>query len=84
MEKVVRVVAGVLKIGNKVLLTSRPTSKSHSGYWEFPGGKIEENESVIDALIRELREEINVEVSSIDCEVLTHRIRHYSGKKMAR
>jgi len=45
-----------------VLLTTRPTGKAYAGYWEFPGGKLESGESVIDALRRELREEINIEI----------------------
>lgn len=80
MEKVVYVVAGVLKRGNTILLTSRPASKSHAGYWEFPGGKLECNESAIDALIRELREEINVVVNDNDCEMLTHITQRYADK----
>jgi mutator protein MutT len=40
-----------------VLLNERPLGKPWSGYWEFPGGKIEENESPEQALKRELQEE---------------------------
>lgn len=44
------------------LLTSRPPGKVYAGYWEFPGGKLEVGESVEQALIRELREEIGLEI----------------------
>lgn len=44
------------------LLTSRPQGKPYAGYWEFPGGKLEAGESVLDALKRELLEEIGLHV----------------------
>lgn len=45
-----------------VLLARRPPGKVYAGYWEFPGGKIEAGESAADALAREIREELAVEV----------------------
>ena len=55
--------AGVLRddSGN-VLIAQRPTGKHLAGSWEFPGGKLREGESPGEALRRELREEIGVEV----------------------
>jgi len=47
------------------LLTSRPAGKVYAGYWEFPGGKLEANESVEQALRRELREEIGVHIGPV-------------------
>ncbi len=46
------------------LLTSRPDGKVYSGYWEFPGGKLERGESVEQALRRELQEEIGVTIAA--------------------
>jgi 8-oxo-dGTP diphosphatase len=61
----VHVVAGVLRDGQgRVLLAQRPPGKHLAGLWEFPGGKCEEGELPIDALARELREEIGVVVES--------------------
>ncbi len=48
----------------QVLFAQRPTGKAYAGYWEFPGGKIEAGESVIDALIREIDEELGLHVKS--------------------
>ena len=41
----VRVVAGVARRGDCILLTQRPADASHGGMWEFPGGKIERDET---------------------------------------
>ena len=61
----VQVAVGVLIQSNGAfLLTSRPAGKPYAGYWEFPGGKVEQGESTYDALCRELREEIGIEVRS--------------------
>ena len=48
----------------QVLFAQRPVGKAYAGYWEFPGGKIEAGESVIDALIREIDEELGLRINS--------------------
>jgi 8-oxo-dGTP diphosphatase len=45
-----------------VLLAQRPLDRPHGGCWEFPGGKVEPGEAIAEALRRELREEIGIEV----------------------
>ena len=60
----IRVVVGILKRGHHVLVAERPQGKSYSGYWEFPGGKIEAAESGEAALKRELHEELGIHVTS--------------------
>jgi 8-oxo-dGTP diphosphatase len=62
-RKVVDVAVGVLvRTDGAFLLTSRPAGKPYSGYWEFPGGKLEIGESVEQALQRELQEELGIEI----------------------
>lgn len=53
-------VAVFITADGRFLLSSRPDGKPYAGYWEFPGGKIEAGESVREALVRELEEELNV------------------------
>lgn len=48
----------------RVLLAQRPTGKHHAGLWEFPGGKLEAGESPEQALIRELAEELAIDVTA--------------------
>lgn len=47
---------------DQVLLAKRPEGKAMAGLWEFPGGKVEENETPERALVRELREELNIQI----------------------
>jgi len=63
VKKRVRVVAGVLMRDGLFLIARRKEGKSLAGYWEFPGGKLEANESPEQALIRELKEEFSIEIS---------------------
>ena len=49
---------------HQVLFAQRPAGKAYAGYWEFPGGKIELGESVIDALVREIDEELGLRIAS--------------------
>lgn len=57
------VAVGVLvRPDGRFLLTTRPQGKAYSGYWEFPGGKLEPGESVEQALRRELHEEIGIDI----------------------
>ena len=50
--------------GQEFLLAQRPEGKVYAGYWEFPGGKVEPGESVREALIRELQEELGITVTA--------------------
>jgi 8-oxo-dGTP diphosphatase len=58
------VAAALYDARGQVLIAERPPGKHMAGRWEFPGGKIEPAESEADALKRELREELGVEVTT--------------------
>jgi 8-oxo-dGTP diphosphatase len=63
MSTPLHVVAAVLQDAQgRVLIAQRPEGKTHAGLWEFPGGKVEHGESALEALKRELREELGIEV----------------------
>jgi ADP-ribose pyrophosphatase len=59
------VLAAVITHEGKYFICQRPLSKRHGGLWEFPGGKIEAGESLLDAANRELTEELNVAAVSV-------------------
>lgn len=60
---ITEVAVGVLlRPDGQFLLTSRPAGKVYAGHWEFPGGKVEAGETVEQALARELREELGIEI----------------------
>lgn len=62
------------------LITQRHPERTHGGCWEFPGGKIEEGESPEAALIREIKEEININLRSFS---LWDRVKHeYPDKRV--
>lgn len=65
MPASIHVVAGVLRdAAGRVLVAQRPSGKHLAGLWEFPGGKCEAGEAPVDALARELREELGIVVES--------------------
>ena len=75
----VYVVAGIIKnSNNEVLLSKRHVKQHQGGLWEFPGGKKEDNETVKQALARELEEELGISI--VDAEPF-HKLEHdYSDK----
>lgn len=63
--KLIDVAVGVLvNSGGEVLFGQRPVGKPMAGYWEFPGGKVEVDETIHAALARELFEEIGVSIGT--------------------
>ena len=90
----VHVAVGViLDAANRILITRRHDDAHQGGLWEFPGGKVEPDESVERALARELREELGIELGDVvslvavrhdygDKSVLldVHTVRNFSGQ----
>lgn len=62
----IRVVCGLIFKDEKILICRRKEGKSLAGFWEFPGGKVEANESDEEALKRELAEELDMRVELLD------------------
>jgi len=63
LPTVLVVAVALIDVDGRVLIAKRPQGKSLAGLWEFPGGKVEPGERPEAALIRELREELGIEVS---------------------
>jgi len=71
-RRIVIVAACALVDGEgRLLITRRPAGKPLAGLWEFPGGKVETDEAPEAALIRELREELALEIAEADLKPLT-------------
>lgn len=71
--KYIHVCAAVIVEGDEVLLTTRPPGKSMAGLWEFPGGKIDPGESFAQCLVREIHEEIGLDILVFD---MLYSMRH--------
>ncbi|MFN4226000.1 MAG: 8-oxo-dGTP diphosphatase MutT [Hyphomonas sp.] len=70
-QVLVVVAAALFDAQGRILLAQRPAGKQLAGLWEFPGGKLEDGESPEAALVRELREELSIEVNKSDLKPLT-------------
>jgi 8-oxo-dGTP diphosphatase len=67
----------VIRENNDYLLANRPVGKPYAGYWEFPGGKVESGETTHQALVRELEEELGIQVhQSLAFGVIEHDYPH--------
>lgn len=89
----IEVTAGILFQGEKVLIARRAAGKHLTGFWEFPGGKIESGETSEASLVREFAEEFNVEIAvevffmhtvyaypEKTVRLHAYRVRHVSGQ----
>lgn len=77
-RKVTEVAVGILvKEDDSYLLGQRPEGKPYAGYWEFPGGKLEAGETVFQALHRELKEELGIEIAASEpWQIIEHDYPH--------
>lgn len=63
----IKVVAAIIRNNqNEIFIAQRNQNKSQVGLWEFPGGKIEPNETENQAIIREIKEELDMNITVID------------------
>ena len=89
----IRVTAAIIEKNGKILIAKRRKDDPLKGKWEFPGGKIEPNETPEECLRRELNEELGVdtrigefiysnkhEYSHISIELLAYKVYHISGE----
>ena len=75
---VVLVVAvALVDADGRVLLAQRPAGKTMAGLWEFPGGKVQAGETPEAALIRELKEELDIDVTEACLALLTFASHRY-------
>ncbi len=72
------VACALIDADGRVLLAQRPPDKQLAGLWEFPGGKLEPDERPEPALIRELREELGIEVKEACLAPLTFASHAYA------
>jgi 8-oxo-dGTP diphosphatase len=68
MKTLLVAAAALINDNDEVLLAQRPEGKRLAGRWEFPGGKVEKDESPEGALVRELKEELGIDVKPEDLE----------------
>lgn len=81
VSKLVHVAVGVICDGKgKILIAKRPDSAHQGGLWEFPGGKVDAGETIEQALVRELLEELNIGV--LASEPLIQIRHHYPDKSV--
>jgi len=93
MKPLLDVVAGIIWCDGEYLAVERPEGSNMAGWWEFPGGKIEDGESRGDALVRELQEELGItpmdfeywrelvhEYDEFSVRLYFFHIRSYSGE----
>jgi len=78
-ELLIVVAAALVDPDGRVLIAQRPEGKSMAGLWEFPGGKIEASETPEQALIRELREELDIAVKEPCLAPFTFASHSYGG-----
>lgn len=75
----IKVVCGIIYKGDEIFIARRKPNKSMGGLWEFPGGKLEHNESEIECLKRELSEELNMEVDNISYFITSNFVNEKAG-----
>lgn len=81
MRIVLVAACALVDVDGRVLLAKRPQGKSLAGLWEFPGGKVEQGETPEETLIRELKEELGIDVTAACLAPLTFSSHAYAGQQ---
>ena len=78
-----RVIAllGLINEKNEVLISLRKNRTDYNDYWEYPGGKVESGETTDQALVREIKEEIDLEISKNCIAPLTFAVDQHEGNE---
>ena len=74
------VTAAIIRDGEKILICQRAGDDECGMLWEFPGGKREENETLEECMIREIREELELDIKILG--IFTRSIYHFNGKEI--
>lgn len=80
MNKILNVTCAIVLKDNKVLVTQRNEKMKLPLKWEFPGGKVEENENEIQCIKREIKEEININIEVL--QKLSNNVHDYGTFKI--
>jgi 8-oxo-dGTP diphosphatase len=66
LKKMIKVTCAIILFNSKILVTQRSENMNLPLKWEFPGGKLEENESELVCIKREIKEELNIEIDVVN------------------
>ncbi|SHK20933.1 8-oxo-dGTP diphosphatase [Hathewaya proteolytica DSM 3090] len=78
MKKTIQVVGAILENqNNEILCALRSPSMSMGNLWEFPGGKVEKYEDLKEAIVREIKEELNCDIKAL--EIFNHNVHEYEN-----
>lgn len=78
MEKRIPVTCAIIEQDGLLLAAKRPLHKDQGGLWEFPGGKIHDGETAEQCIIREIKEELNIDIEPL--KRLPHSVHSYPDK----